>query len=144
MRKCVLRDWVLELPLQMQGTLLCAMRGPDGSPKNAPAKNLVRAFRAVLTNNALPLGLKNTFAGDGSGITSESEIEAFFASIDQYQHHWYNHFFHAAEIVGYCHPDQQIRQFWKNFYERCCRDAHLNPETELQLRNRLKGNGIPQ
>lgn len=141
MRKCVLKDWVLDLKLQMQGTLLCAMRGPDGSAKNDPAKALVRAFRAVITNNALPLGPKNTFAGDGTGVADKEDVEAFFASIDQYQHHWYNHFFHAAEIVGYCHPDPVVAKFWLNFYYRCCHDAHLNPETKEQLVNRLKGDG---
>lgn len=141
MRKCVLKDWVMDLTLQMQGTLLCAMRGPDGSPKNDPAKTLVRAFRAVLTNNAKPLGPKNVFAGDGSGVCTQAEVDAYFATIDQYQHHWYNHFFHAAEIIGYYHPDPVIAGFWLTFYERCCEEEHLNPETKEQLARRLRGNG---
>jgi hypothetical protein len=142
MAKCVLKSWVKQLTLQMQGTLLCAMRGPDGSAKNDPAKKLVRAFRAVLTHNALPLGPNNSFAGDGSGVPAPGDVHEFFASIDQYQHHWYMHFMHAAEIVGYCHPDQRIKNFWKDFYERCCWDAHVNPETKEQMLERLKGDGV--
>tara|TARA_B100000508_G_scaffold45511_1_gene35545 strand:- start:5134 stop:5571 length:438 start_codon:yes stop_codon:yes gene_type:complete len=143
MAKSVLKDWVHDLTIQMQGTLLCAMRGPDGMPKDDSAKALVRAFRAVLTNNALPLGPKNTFAGDGTGVTSQEDVENFFKSIDQYPHHWYNHFFHAAEIIGYYHSDKNIQEFWLNFYYQCCDDAHLNPETKDQLAERLSGDGDP-
>lgn len=141
MNKSVLKDWALDLSLQMQGTLLCAMRGPDGLPKEGPYKELVRAFRAVLTNNALPLGPKNTFAGDGSGVVSVSNVKAFFHSIDEYPHHWYLHFIHAAEIIGYYHPDKKISSFWLNFYLEAVQDLHLKPETREELTHRLRGNG---
>jgi hypothetical protein len=141
MAKSVLRDWVLDLTLQMQGTLLCAMRGPDGLPKEGPYKEFVRAFRAVLTNNALPLGPKNTFAGDGSGLVTTEYVDHFFKSIDQYPLHWYLHFIHAAEIVGYFHPDKKIAKFWLDFYYRACSNLHLNPETKETMSQRLRGNG---
>lgn len=141
MSKCVLRDWVLSLNLQMQGTLICAMRGPDNLPKECSAKKLIRAFRAVLTNNALPLGPKNTFAGDGSEIADQEDVDGFFSSIDEYPHHWHLHFVHAVEIIGYFHPDATVANLWLKFYLRSCRDFHMNPETKEQLAFRSCGNG---
>ncbi|MGH6753369.1 MAG: hypothetical protein ACREDP_14485, partial [Bradyrhizobium sp.] len=47
------------------------------------------------------------------------------------------HFLHAAEIVGYKHPDLQIRGWWHNTYLRLVHDMHLWPETEAQMDSRL-------
>lgn len=141
MSKCVLKEWVHDLTLQMQGTLLCAMRGPDGLPKEGAHKEIVRAFRAVLTNNAKSLGPDNTFAGDGSGTTSQEAVEAFFVSTDEQPHHWRMHLIHAAEIVGYFHPDERVANFWRHFYIKACMDMHVDPETKEKLSTRLCGDG---
>ena len=139
--KSVLRDWVTHLTLQMQGTLLCAMRGPDGANKHDPAKALIRGLRAVITVNARKLGPNNSFAGDGSGIATPEEVTAFFKSTDHYVYHWFNHFMHAAEVIGYMHPDERIAVFWRAVYLRACDDMHVNPETKEQMCHRLRADG---
>lgn len=140
--KSVLKSWVLDLTLQQQGTLLCAIRGPDGVHKHDPVKKLVRAFRAVVMNNAKKLGPENSFAGDGSGLCSPHEVDVFFESIDQYPHHFALHFLHAAEIVGYMHPDPVIARFWLGFYTMMVMDLHLHVESKEEMLYRLRGDGV--
>ena len=50
------------------------------------------------------------------------------------------HLCHAAEIVGYQHPDEQIKTTWGKFYYSMCKAMHLNPETREQMMERLKDN----
>lgn len=47
------------------------------------------------------------------------------------------HLMHAAEIVGYKHPDPKIRAWWDSLYLKLVRDMHLAPETEQELDYRL-------
>lgn len=44
---------------------------------------------------------------------------------------------HAAEIIGYKHPDQFIGNWWLEFYLMIVNDAHLFPETHSQMDERL-------
>ena len=138
----VLKPWVTALTIQMQGTLVCALRGPDGVPRNDPAKALVRALRATVVNNAKGLGPDDVFMGDGTGVCKPEEVELFFDNVDQYQHHWYLHFIHAAEIIGYTHPSDEIRRFWAAFYERAVEDLHLSPEDMDVMLRRLRKDGM--
>lgn len=64
-------------------------------------------------------------------------VTAYIASLDEVPHHYQLHFLHAAEIVGYKHPDELIRSWWAAVYSRLCRDMHLYPETEYDLDRRL-------
>ncbi len=45
-------------------------------------------------------------------------VDHLIEASDELPHHWYMHYMHAAEIVGYNHPDQRIAQFWRGVYER--------------------------
>jgi hypothetical protein len=47
---------------------------------------------------------------------------------------------HAVEIVGYKHPDTEIRDWWRKLYERLANDMHLHPETAAELDRRLGDN----
>lgn len=55
-------------------------------------------------------------------------------------HHFQVHFMHAAEIVGYKHPDERIRKWWRTTYDYLVNDLHLHPETEDELDKRLGDN----
>mgnify|MGYP004211630203 FL=1 len=44
---------------------------------------------------------------------------------------------HAAEIIGYKHPDPLIRDWWNYVYRELANDMHLNVETEEELDFRL-------
>lgn len=67
-------------------------------------------------------------------------VSEYIRGADELPHHWYRHFMHGVEILGYKHPDDRIRHFWNLTYIRFCRDLHLNPEVEEQMDKRLGDN----
>ncbi len=138
----LLRPWVSTLTLQAQGSLLSALRGPDGVHKEDAAKALVRAFRATVVHNAKGVGPDDDFMGDGTGLCREEDVDLFFDSVDQQPHHWYVHFIHAAELVGYLHPGQDVRRFWGAFYVRAVEGLHLPPEPADAMLRRLRRDGM--
>lgn len=64
-------------------------------------------------------------------------VGQYLRDLDAIPHHFQLHLLHAAEIVGYKHPDGRIRRWWQQTYERLVHDMHLWPETEEQLDQRL-------
>lgn len=139
----VLHDWVHKLPFQMQALLMTAMRGPDALPKHNNAKAIIRYLRGVVAKPAGDWRKKNDndfMWGDYRIFTAY--VGKFWADHDEYPHHFIMHLFHCAEVVGYKHPDAQMRNFWKGFYYVGCTQFHLRPETEKQMDNRLNDFGV--
>jgi hypothetical protein len=64
-------------------------------------------------------------------------VRTFFHHVDEIPHHFHLHFIHAAEVLGYKHPDQRIRNWWRWFYFKLTNDLHLNPESEERMDLRL-------
>lgn len=67
----------------------------------------------------------------------DRHVEAYLRDLDMIPHHFQLHFLHAAEIVGYKHPDARIRAWWAKLYVRLVHDMHLYPESEAQMDSRL-------
>lgn len=142
----VLPEWMESLPYQQQSVLLLAGRGPDGVGKFHGTKDVHRAYRACVFKAAyygreLRYGEKadtfmslDLFANDKEW---QMAVRNYFNLIDELPHHYHMHFMHGAEILGYKHPDLQIRLRWQTFYVRCCEDLHLRPETEGEMNRRL-------
>ena len=147
----VIQPWVSQLPLSMQTVLLTAIRGPDGCPKDCPAKVIVRAVRRCILISArskITLALLEPGGGefmrpmpfvDPSGHATAEEasirlhVRSYFATTDELPHHFQMHLLHAAQIIGYYHPvfDQDGRdKRWLglHFYEAGVNDMHLEPE----------------
>lgn len=154
-RDPVLQDWVCELSFMQQTVLMTAIRGPDGLPKYGPCKNLLRWFRRCTLLSALDgRVLKTPFEVGGGSFTGQSlplanwpeydwrsdmdrQADAYLRELDGIPHHFQMHFMHAAEIVGYKHPDEMTQGWWCNLYFRLVNDMHLHPETAEQLDRRL-------
>lgn len=51
--------------------------------------------------------------------------------------HYVTHFRDAAQVLGYKHPDETIRQFWFRVYVNMAKDAHLAVETLDDMNWRL-------
>jgi hypothetical protein len=139
---CVLKDWVFGLPYRQQSVLLSALRGCDTARKDDPSKFVTRALRTLLLNNADP---SNTFMV-GDGVPDADYVKTFLWDLDSYPMHFVAHIMHAAEIVGYKHPEERdplkyesenVKKWWANFYLDLVKALHLNPETEAQLDIRL-------
>lgn len=158
--KPVLQDWVTRLPFMQQTVLLTAIRGPDGLPKYGPTKFLLRWFRRCVlysamdgcaltdprdtnggsfTGPSLPGGLALPNAiGAGWEEGMNDLVGQYLREVDAIPHHFQLHFIHAAEIIGFKHPDERIRAWWsRGVYVRLVHDMHLHPETEAEMDRRL-------
>lgn len=142
----VFPDWMATLPMQQQSVLVLAARGPDGARKHHPCKDVVRAYRACVLKAAyygrdMALGESADHFMSMDMIAYRSTwgraVKSFFDSVDELPHHYYLHLAHGAEILGYKHPDPVIRVRWKFFYDKCCDDMHVTPETEEEMDRRL-------
>ncbi len=144
---CVFQDWMLRLTMQQQSVLVLACRGPDGIAKFHPTKLIVARYRATVLKAAY-LG-RPMRIGEGDATTfmtlhgfSDDTIWTsitadFFDHVDELPHHYYMHLMHGAQIAGHKHSIGLFRERWGSFYQRCCRDLHLHPETEAEMDRRL-------
>lgn len=64
-------------------------------------------------------------------------LEEYMQQTDEMPHHFQLHFLHAAEIVGYKHSRDEIREWWSTAYCRLVNDMHLRPELEETMDRRL-------
>lgn len=149
----VLQDWVENLTFMQQSVLLTAVRRPDGTPKYGPVKMLQRWYRRCVLLSALDdRVLTNPYDSNGGSFTGPSikkgEADSSWTweqpmndlvgecikTLDALPHHFQLHFLHAAEIIGYKHPDERIRVWWCSVYHRLVRDMHLHTENEIDKR----------
>lgn len=165
MKTPVIQSWVCDLNFMQQSVLLATIRGPDGVIKDHPAKVILRWFRRSILFSAFESARdKKPFVFDrpdtpgGGSFTGptplkynsgwpndresgwpglKSAADDYLRSLDEVPHHFQLHLMHAAEIVGYKHPDGSIREWWRWFYFRLANDMHLNPETIEQMDKRL-------
>lgn len=141
-----------------QTVLVTAIRGPDGVAKYHPSKFMLRWYHRCVLLGALDHNVFETpYDPRGGSFTGPSYADAhelghdwtkpmqpvfdkYLQSLDELPHHFQLHFMHAAEIVGYKHPDDTIRHWWNYVYAELANDMHLNIETEEELDFRLGDN----
>jgi hypothetical protein len=149
----VTQTWAHDITFMQQTVLLTAVRGPDGIPKYHPTKYLLRWFRRCTLVSSLDGCVLTTplQAGGGSFMgpsyhpdqgtdwppAMDGLVGDYLRSLDELPHHFQLHFMHAAQIVGYKHPDPEIRAWWHKTYVRLVHDMHVWPETEAQMDDRL-------
>lgn len=161
----VTQEWTHGLTCMQQTVLLTAIRGPDGVAKYHPSKFMLRWYRRCVLLGALdhnvfenpwdprggsftgpsfddPAGICMSIKrglGERTGWTNpmQAVFDSYLQSLDELPHHFQLHFMHAAEIVGYKHPDPLIRDWWRYVYRELANDMHLNIETEEDLDFRL-------
>jgi len=131
-----------------QSVLLTAVRGADNLAKYHVSKYLLRWYRrclllsafdgCVLTDPYDPRG--GSFTGPIEGGNLDEIASRYLRAVDELPLHFHLHFVHAAEILGYKHPDRGIREWWYLFYVAAVRDMHLLPESEQELDKRLGDN----
>lgn len=137
----VLQDWVSQLQLREQGTLLTAVRGCDDEPKQwtatgfaqSPGRRLTAFIRYCFMNPADPREV------DISGAFFQSTPPNPFrpSEFGHLPQHWYAHVMHALEVIGYRHPDFDLAIIANRLYARMVENLHLNIETGEQFTNRL-------
>lgn len=136
--KSILQDWVMLLGLRHQGVLMAAVRGCDTLPKEHNAKDLARAYRCAVLNAHVGDPRKaKTFITFFEEEEFEIIADLFCAAHDELPHHYIMHIVHAAQVVGYYHPDEFEMRRWRRFYNRMCHKFHMFPEAKLEMDERL-------
>lgn len=135
----VLQDWVMNLPLRAQGTLLTGVRGCDTAPKvageaDSPERALVAFLRWCIMNPADPRETAYRGAFFRSTLPQENWKPSRFG---HYPQHWYAHLMHCYEVIAYCHPDSIIGAQALSVYTALVENLHLNVETKEQMLERL-------
>jgi hypothetical protein len=145
-RRSVMPEWMMDLPLQQQSVLMLAARGPDGIAKSHPCKDVQRAYRAtVLMAGRYGRMLELDEDGDTfmslaslrSRVIWEMVVRHFFHEVDSLPHHFVMHLLHGAQILGYKHPDEKLRRPWRWFYLLGVEDMHMTHESEDVMDRRL-------
>lgn len=139
---------MFNLTFQQQTVLLSAIRGPDGIDKDHPVKILQRAYRGCVLRSAVSGRLMTTqdqpnsfmAVNDLSDWARWTEVvRNFLRRVDSLPHHYIQHIMHGAQVLGYKHPEKQIREFWNICYRMICEEAngHVRPEPEADMDSRL-------
>ena len=131
--KSVVKDWLSNIYLQQQTAILTCLRGCDGQSNNDISKKLVKKIRSISLNSAN--NAKENFMENN--ITLDDVI-SISKECDKYPVHFYMHLCFACEIIGYKHPDEEIRAFFNKSFCILVEAIHLNIETEEECDNRLK------
>jgi hypothetical protein len=140
--KSVLQDWVMELPLRFQGTLLTAVRGCDDEPKS-----WTRTGVAFSQGRRITAFIRWCFMNPADPREVDAEEGAFFMSTppkpfkpSQFGHlpqHWYTHVMHGLEVIAYHHPDKKVADTALYLYGTMVHNFHLSIETKEQQWARL-------
>ena len=151
--KPVLQDWVCNLTYMQQSVLITACRGPDGLKKDHISKVLCRWLRRCFMISAFDKKVLVTpYELTGGSFTGpcifpseeapsiDAALSEYLRHVDETPHHFHLHLMHAAEILGYKHPNMATRRWWHTAYRKIVSDAHLHIETEEQMDKRLGDN----
>ncbi len=141
-KRSVLQDWVMELPLREQGTLLTCVRGCDLVPK-FPLDSVVRRLVGSLRHAFLvPADPREVDKAPGCFFISKIPEDWKPSELGHYPQHWLSHVMHSAEVIGWRHPEQEIRCNFRDVYFKIVYSLHLNPETFPQFERRLSEDRI--
>lgn len=132
----VLQEWVMELPLKMQSVLMTATRGPDDY-RHESIKVANRWVRSKLFYDADPNNPFIIKPGD-THITNRMLMSQLQRDLEYTTVHYFGHFIHAFQIIGYKHPGAETRRHAEYVYIFCCKEIlHLPTENRQELDVRL-------
>lgn len=138
----VLQDWVMELPLRAQGTLLTSVRGCDDEPKTwtrqsvaySPGRRLTAFIRFCFM---IPADPREVDYEEGSFFQSQPPNPFKPSEFGHLPQHWYSHVMHSLEIIAYRHPNPVLQTRAYDLYIAMVSNLHLNIENETQMIIRL-------
>ena len=131
---CVIQKWVFNdnISMKQQSMLLSGLRSCDGVYNDDVSKTIVKKIRCTVLNNAAD---SNTnFMQEDISLDA---LANFAKSRDKYPVHFYMHVCYCCEIIGFKHPDENIRKWFYKAYHLLVKALYLNPETEQECDERL-------
>lgn len=142
MSRSVLQDWVMELPLREQGTLLTCVRGCDVEPKTwtrtgvaySPGRRLTAFIRWCFM---VPADPREVDSQEGAFMMSSPPSPFKPSEFGHLPQHWYSHAMHALEVIGYRHPVYNVRDVAMRMYQDMVYNMHLAIEPKDHMIERL-------
>lgn len=142
MANSVLQQWVMELPLREQGTLLTCVRGCDDEPKTwtstgvaySPGRRLTAFIRWCFM---VPADPREVDSQEGAFMMSEPPTPFKPSEFGHLPQHWYSHAMHALEVIAYRHSDGKVKQKAFFLYRAMVFNMHLNMELKEEMVERL-------
>lgn len=131
----VVQEWLNNnsISFKQQTVVLSALRGCDGLTKEDISKKLVRKIRNVVLKNA---GTENTpFMIETMSL---DDVKKYASNCDKYPIHFYMHICFACEVIGFKHPNQEIKKWFHEAYLIMVYALHLKPENEAECDIRLQ------
>jgi hypothetical protein len=143
----VLQQWVMELPLREQGTLLTCVRGCDDEPKIWTSTGVSYSSGRRLTAFIrwcfmVPADEREINIQEGAFMMSTPPNLFKPSEFGHLPQHWYSHAMHALEVVAYRHPNNHIAGLALNLYMKMVDNLHLQPESKEQMIKRLSDDRI--
>lgn len=133
----VLKDWVCDLPLREQGTLLTAIRGCDLTPKY-PLDSIERTITAFVRCAVMnPFDEREIDREIGCFMQTNLPVNWKASTFGHYPLHYVMHLVHALEIICYRCPDPTFSVTAGVAYSRFVSSFHLNIETKEEMEARL-------
>jgi hypothetical protein len=144
----VLQNWVMDLPLRAQGTLLTGIRGCDLAPKHPTTINETygcstgessaeRQLVAFLRFCVLHAADDREIDVPGAWFRSTPPEKWKPSQFGHFPQHWYSHVMHCFEVVGYLHPEHDLRFAAHAIYQRLVHNLHLQCESFEAMMERL-------
>lgn len=145
--KSVLQDWVMELPLREQGTLLTCVRGCDDEPKSWTSTGVAYSQGRRLTAFIrwcfmIPADPREVDSQEGAFMMSTPPDPFKPSEFGHLPQHWYSHAMHALEVIAYRHPKKYVSVLAFDMYEKMVHNMHLNVETKYEMAFRLSEDRI--
>ena len=129
----VIKPWVNTLTWKAQSALMTAVRGCDSD--DAPhTRDAVRWLRRQIFYDA---DVEGTFVKTVIGSVSPKVIKR---ELEYMSIHFVGHLAHGMQIIGYKHPDENVRIFALGWYNDFCQMLHCDPEPEFAMDGRLTDN----
>jgi hypothetical protein len=133
----VLKDWVCDLPLREQGTLLTAIRGCDLTPK-FPLDSIERTLTAFIRCAVMnPFDEREIDREVGCFMQTKLPENWKASTFGHYPLHYVMHLVHALEIIAYRCPTANFSAQALYAYNKFVESFHLNPETKIEMKERL-------
>ena len=138
----VLQDWVMEIPLRAQGTLLTAVRGCDDEPKQwssrgvaySPGRRLTAFIRYCFM---VPADPREVGSVEGAFMMDRPPDPFKPSEFGHLPQHWYSHAMHALEVIAYLHPSPNIANMAFHLYCLMVDNIHLELEPMDRFHKRL-------
>lgn len=141
--KSILQDWVMELPLREQATLLTGIRGCDVVPKlpyDSLARQLTGYLRFLVLNPAdeREVGMAGAFFQSSVPDIKKHKM----SELGHLPQHWYAHIMHAYEVCAYRLGNESGRINATNIYKEMTHNLHLPVESREDMITRLSEDRI--